>query len=165
MQSNISIDVTAPPELVFALARDVERWPQLLPHYVRVDVEERLGPRGVVARMVARRPLVAALGLGLPVAWRSRAWSESEALRLRFVHRGGATAGMKVTWLIEPLANGTRITIEHDFQPRFKPWALVIDRLFTRPIASRTLATFKAIAEAVATSTRSGELPATNLSA
>jgi ribosome-associated toxin RatA of RatAB toxin-antitoxin module len=165
MHSSISIDVTAPPELIFTLARDVERWPRLLPHYVRVDVEERLGPRGVVARMVARRPLVAALGLGLPVAWRSRAWSESEALRLRFVHRGGATNGMNVTWRIDPIASGSRITIEHEFRPRFTPWALIIDRLFTRPIASRTLATFKAIAEAVASSPRSGEVPATNLSA
>jgi hypothetical protein len=86
-------------------------------------------------------------------------------LRLRFAHRGGATNGMSVTWRIEPLANGSRITIEHDFRPRFAPWALVVDRLFTRPIASRTLATFKAIAEAVAASrnSESGEPRTTNL--
>jgi ribosome-associated toxin RatA of RatAB toxin-antitoxin module len=165
VHSSISIDIAAPPDLVFALARDVERWPQLLPHYVRVDVEERLGARGVVARMVARRPLVPALGLGLPVAWRSRAWSEADGLRLRFAHRGGATDGMAVTWRIEPIGNGSRVTIEHDFRPRFLPWAVVVDRLFTQPIASRTLATFKAIAEAVAAATQSGEPRTTNRSA
>ena len=152
MRSTTSVDVAAPPALVFALARDITRWPQLLPHYVRVDVEERLGDVGdvaVVARMVARRALVPLLGIGLPVAWRSRAWSEPESLRLRFVHRGGATNGMDVTWRIEPTAEGTHIEIEHVFRPRLRPWAYVVDALFTRPISRRTLATFKAIAEAV----------------
>jgi len=152
VRSTTSVDVAAPPALVFALARDITRWPQLLPHYVRVDVEERLGDVGdvaVVARMVARRSLVPLLGIGLPVAWRSRAWSEPESLRLRFVHRGGATNGMDVTWRIEPTAEGTHVEIEHVFRPRLRPWAHVVDALFTRPISRRTLATFKAIAEAV----------------
>jgi hypothetical protein len=106
------------------------------------------------------------LGLGLPVAWRAVTWSEAEALRLRFVHRGGATAGMDVTWRIE--ADGTgrcRVEIEHDFRPRLPGWALLIDRAFTRPIARRTLATFRAIAEAVADLERPDESagsPATN---
>jgi hypothetical protein len=100
--------------------------------------------------MVARRPLIDRLGLGLPVAWRARAWSEPDTMRLRFTHRGGATAGMEVTWRIEPTAGGCRVSIEHDFRPRFGPWATIVDRAFTRPIATRTLASFKALAEALA---------------
>jgi ribosome-associated toxin RatA of RatAB toxin-antitoxin module len=149
VRSTISVHVAAPPALVFALARDVTLWPQLLPHYVRVDVEERLGDAAVVARMVARRPLVPLLGLGLTVAWRSRAWSEPDSLRLRFVHRGGATNGMDVTWRIEPTPGGTRVSIDHDFRPRVRPWAYFVDRAFTQPIAARTLRTFKALAEAI----------------
>jgi ribosome-associated toxin RatA of RatAB toxin-antitoxin module len=150
MRSEIGIDVAAPPDLVFRLARDIERWPRLLPHYAAVSVEERLHDGSTVAQLVARRPLVPVLGLGLPVAWRSRSWSESQTRRLRFVHRGGATNGMDVTWRIEPAGDGTRVTIEHDFRPRIAPWAAIVDRLFTRPIAGRTLATFKALAEALA---------------
>ncbi len=150
MRSTISIDVSAPASLVFRLARDVERWPRILPHYVRVrplarDVEGRL-----TAEMVARRPFVPVLGLGLPVAWRSRTWSEPDTMRLRFVHVGGATNGMDVTWRIEAKGDGCRVSIDHDFQPRVPGWAALVDRAFTRPIASRTLATFKAIAEALA---------------
>jgi ribosome-associated toxin RatA of RatAB toxin-antitoxin module len=148
VRSTISVEIAAPAPLVFALARDVTRWPQLLPHYVRVDVEERLA-EAVVARMVARRPLVPLLGLALPVAWRSRAWSEPESLRLRFVHRGGATNGMDVTWRIEPMPGGARVSIDHDFRPRVRPWAYLVDRAFTKPIATRTLRTFKALAEAI----------------
>ena len=150
MRSEIGIDVAAPPDLVFRLARDVERWPRLLPHYASVMIEERLPDGAVVARLVARRPLVPVLGIGLPVAWRSRSWSDPGSRRLRFVHRGGATSGMDVTWRIEPEGAGTRVTIEHDFRPRVPGWAALVDRLFTRPIAGRTLATFKAVAEAVA---------------
>ena len=155
MRSSIGIDIAAPAELVFRLARDVERWPELLPHYVSTRREGEADSEGrVVVRFVARRMLVGALGLGLPVVWRSRTWSEPHGRRLRFVHRGGATNGMDVTWRSEDRAGagavaGCHVEIEHDFRPRIPGWAWFIDRAFTRPIAGRTLATFRAIAEAV----------------
>jgi len=158
MKSAISIDVAASAEMVFALARDVERWPRLLAHYEDVRILERRSDGSVVARMIARRPVFGLLGIGLPVAWRSRTWSEPQACRIRFVHHGGATNGMDVTWRIETTGEGCRVTIEHDFRPRFAPWAPFIDRFFTRPIAGRTLAAFKTIAEAVA---GAGAAPAT----
>jgi hypothetical protein len=89
------------------------------------------------------------LGIGLPVAWRSRSWSDAARRELRFVHRGGATHGMDVTWRIEPAPGGSRVTIEHDFRPRLAAWAGVVDRLFTRPIAGRTLRTFRTLAESL----------------
>jgi ribosome-associated toxin RatA of RatAB toxin-antitoxin module len=150
VKSTIAIDVEAPASLVFRLARDIERWPRLLPHYVRVRPLERDADGRLTAEMVARRSLVPVLGLGLPVAWRSRTWSEPDTLRLRFVHLGGATNGMDVTWRIEPSDAGCQISIDHDFRPRVPGWAAFVDRAFTRPIASRTLASFKAIAEALA---------------
>ena len=87
MKSAISIDVAAPAEVVFALARDVERWPRLLAHYEDVRILERRPDGSVVARMIARRPVFGLLGIGLPVAWRSRTWSEPETCRIRFVHQ------------------------------------------------------------------------------
>lgn len=149
MRSTISIDIDAPPDLVFRLARDVERWPRLLPHYVAVRILARGDAGSVIARFVARREIVPALGIGLPVAWRSRTWNDPAALRLRFVHQGGATDGMDVTWRIESRGAGCRVSIDHEFEPRFAPWARLIERFFVRPIAGRTLAALKAIAEAV----------------
>jgi ribosome-associated toxin RatA of RatAB toxin-antitoxin module len=151
VRSTIGIDVAAPPETVFRLARDVERWPRLLPHYVAAA---RLGPPDgdgrLLVRFVAIRPVVRVLGLGIPVAWRSLTWSEPATCRLRFRHRGGATHGMDVTWRIEPRPGGSRVEIDHDFRPRAPGWAMLIDRLFTRPVAGRTLATFRDLAEALA---------------
>lgn len=161
MRSTIAIEVAAPARLVFDLARDVERWPDLLPHYVSVR-GARNEDGSVTARMVAMRAVVPAVGLGLPVAWRARTWSEVGALRLHFRHLGGATNGMDVTWRIEPTNAGCRVEIEHDFRPRIRPWATLVDRLFVRPIAGRTLRAFKSIAEAVARSDgASGANPST----
>jgi ribosome-associated toxin RatA of RatAB toxin-antitoxin module len=158
----IGIDVAAPADLVFRLARDVERWERLLPHYVRSRARERRPDGSLVADFIARRSLVDALGLSLPVTWRSRTWSEPETRRLRFVHVAGATRGMDVTWRIVPTSGGCRVDIEHDFRPRVPGLAAVVDRWFTRPIAGRTLATFKALAEALVDDDRSGSTQLTN---
>jgi hypothetical protein len=151
MHSTIGIDVDAPPGLVFAIASDVTRWERLLPHYVRSRAERRHHDGSVTCAFVARRSLIPVLGLGFPVAWRSRVWRDVDQRRLRFSHLGGVTAGMVVTWrLIPRVGDGTRLEIEHDFArgpadllPR------AIEQAFIRPIAGRTLATFKALAEAV----------------
>jgi ribosome-associated toxin RatA of RatAB toxin-antitoxin module len=146
MKSAIGIDIAAPPLVVFALARDVARWPDLLPHYRRAAVE-RIEPESRVVRFIAVRSGL----LRVPVVWRSRTWAEPETCRLRFVHLGGATRRMDVTWTIEAAEGGCRVTIEHRF-PAPRAWATFVDRAFTRPIAGQTLATFKAIAEALTSS-------------
>ena len=148
MRSSIAVDVRAPARLVFELARDVERWPDLLPHYRTVHVLDRHDDESVTARMVAIRPLLRRLGYGIPVTWRARVRGDPAGPGLSFRHLGGATDGMAVTWGFEPNDDGCRVTIEHVFEPRFPGWATFVDSLFVRPIAGRTLASFKAIAEA-----------------
>jgi len=159
VHTTIAIEIEAPAQLVFGLARRVERWDRILPHYARSRVVERRPDGSLVVDFVARRPLIGLLGLGLPVAWRSRTWSEPEPLRLRFVHVAGATRGMDVTWRIEPTATGCRVSIDHDFRPRVPGFAALVDRWFTRAIAGRTLATVKALAESL----ESEPVPATNI--
>jgi ribosome-associated toxin RatA of RatAB toxin-antitoxin module len=171
MHSTIGIDIAASPELVYRLARDVTRWAQLLPHYAR-SVTVRTDADGVlVCDFIARRPFVPVLGLGIPVTWRSRTSHDPTTRRLRFVHVAGATKGMDVTWRIEsvaaggdgePARDGSAVTIEHEFAPRLPGFAAFVDRFFTRPIAGRTLATFKALAEAMHEASQSSTAAPTN---
>jgi ribosome-associated toxin RatA of RatAB toxin-antitoxin module len=150
MLSTIGIDICAPPDIVFAVAHDVTRWQRLLPHYSRSRAERRHADGSVTCSFVARRPLVGLLGIDLPVAWRSRVSVDRARYRLYFRHLGGATAGMVVTWHIEPAEGGTRVEIEHRFERG--PAELlpsIVDRYFTRPIAGRTLATFRDLAESL----------------
>ena len=63
---------------------------------------------------------------------------------------------------IEPLGaggpgTGSRVEIRHDFRPRVPAFAAFVDALFTRPIAGRTLATFKALAETLAGDAQAAE--------
>ncbi len=151
MRSSLGIAMGATPEQVYALVRDVARWPDLLPHYSRVIVEREVdGHR--MARMVARRWFGP---LPIPVTWRAEQWadaSDPSELRLHFRHVRGVTRGMRVTWRITATPTGARVVIEHDFRRslpllgnEFLPH--VIDRWFTRPIAARTLRTFRGLAE------------------
>jgi len=157
VHSTIGIRIEAPPERVLALAGDIARWPVLLPHYRRVTVH---GHRA--GRVVAQMGAVRAFGpLPFPVAWRTEQWSDVSDpidLRLRFRHIRGVTKGMDVTWHIRARAGGSDVTIEHDFQRRIpligrRLLPAAVDRFFTRPIAGRTLATFKHLAEDASTPT------------
>lgn len=154
MRSEIAIDVAAPASVVFDLARDVARWPDLLPHYRKVTIHSR-DDGHVIATMAAVRSIGR---LGVPVAWRTEQWaddSDPSDLLLHFTHIAGPTRGMAVTWHIRPTDTGSRVTIEHDFSRRLsllgtEVFPRSVDRLFVRPIAGRTLATFKALAESAA---------------
>ena len=94
--------------------------------------------------------------LTVPVTWRAEHWpddSDDDDLRLHFRHVRGVTRGMRVSWHIRPDSQGgTRVILEHAFERGlpllgrdFLP--ALVNRLFVRPIAGRTLATFKALAE------------------
>ena len=155
MRSSIGIEVAASASTVYNLAHEVERWPEMLPHYRSVTVRSR-DHNGVVADLRATRRLGP---LRIPVGWRSRSWSDgsdADDLRLRFVHLAGPTRGMDVTWHIRP-TGGTSCSavIVHDFS-RHLPllgdelFPRIVDRWFTRPIAGQTLRSFKALAERAA---------------
>ena len=154
MRSEIGIDVDAPPRRIYDLASHVERWPELLPHYRQVTVESHDG-----ARMRAKMEAVRRFGpLDVPVSWTAEQCSDPSDeldLQLRFHHVRGPTRDMHVTWHIRPRdgrPDRAHVTIEHVFSralPLLGPDAVpkIIDRLFVRPIAGRTLATFKSLAE------------------
>jgi ribosome-associated toxin RatA of RatAB toxin-antitoxin module len=152
LRSRIETNVDATGERIFDLARDVTKWPMLLPHYQKVTVMSRDGDRLVAMMRAVRR-----FGpFRIPVGWRSRTWAEPgdpNDLRLRFEHVAGPTRGMDVTWHITPTADGgASIAIVHDFSRRLpvlgsEIFPAIVDRLFVRPIAGETLATFKRLAE------------------
>jgi aromatase len=154
VRSELSIDIEAQPSRVFELASDIARWPELLPHYRKVTIQSRKGNR-TLAQMTATRKFGP---ISLPVTWQAEEWPDSANpadLQLHFRHVRGVTRGMDVTWHIRPAADSgaaSYVTIEHLFSrplPIVGPDVLpkFIDRFFVKPIASRTLATFKRLAE------------------
>jgi ribosome-associated toxin RatA of RatAB toxin-antitoxin module len=141
--------VSAAPDLVFAAAADVERWPGILPHYRYVRMLERR-PGGGVVEMSANRPFGP---LNWPTWWVSEMWVDPGRREVRYHHIRGVTRGMEVLWSVEPAGTGTRATIVHQWNG--PAWPLirrpaaewVIGPVFVHGIASRTLAGIARAAE------------------
>jgi len=145
MKSRLHVLMHAPWERIFPLAAEVERWPQILPHYRYVrPVADPDGERRFA--MGARRGLI-------PVTWEAIQRPLPEERSIEFVHTGGVTKGMWVAWRFEPVAGGTNVSIEHrlelgwpiigDFAARY-----VIGPQFIEAIAERTLHRIRELAEA-----------------
>ena len=133
----------APREEIFALVRDLSRWPALLPHYRRVDFLRKEGERDIV-RMAATRS-------GIPISWVSAFEADEGSLELRFEHLRMWTRGMLVVWTFNPTRDGTRVEIVHDLTFRVRPLAWlaepIIGGFFIENIARKTLRTFQQIVE------------------
>lgn len=147
--------VRAPAVAIFALARDVERWPVLLPHYRAVRFVERTSDGGGVVTMEADRPFGP---FGWPTSWTSEMQvhdAPGEAPWIRFRHVRGVTRRMEVLWAFreDRGAATTTVTILHLWNgpdwPLIGAWAArdVIGPVFVHGIASRTLAGLARVAE------------------
>ena len=145
------LEVRAPLRRIFALARDVSRWPEHLPHYrfVRFNRQEMDG--GGVVEMSANRQFGL---LDWPTWWRSDMQVIDSAPAVRFRHVAGITRGMDVEWSFEPTPAGTHVRVLHVWNG--PGWPLVgeiaattvIGPVFVHGIASRTLAGLARVAEA-----------------
>jgi hypothetical protein len=144
MRSRINLVMRAPIERIFPLAAEVERWPQILPHYRYVrrlpGVERRFA-------MGARRGAI-------PVRWEAIQRPLPAERRIEFLHTGGVTSGMQVAWRFDERDDGTTdVSIEHRLE---LGWPLigelvarhVIGPQFIEAIAGRTLARVRELAEA-----------------
>ena len=149
---------TAPLEIIFDLAADVEHWTAYLSHYRYVRFQDRRADGGGVVEMSADRDFGA-------LAWPTWWTSEMSVTRpgsgappsIRFRHVRGVTKGMDVEWTFSPSKDGTLVRIVHVWNgPR---WPLigdvaaraVIGPVFVHGIASRTLAGLAHAAERRAT--------------
>lgn len=144
MQSEIAITIQADPDAVFTLAADVERWPEILPHYRWVRRRRQIGARRIL-EMAARRDFY-------PVRWTAVVEPLPDQRLLRFRHIKGPTKGMEVEWRITPVEGGTHVVIWHSFVstlPLIGPFfaEYIAGRLFINNIAGKTLRRMKEFAE------------------
>jgi hypothetical protein len=141
----------APADVAFRVAADVERWPDILPHYrwVRFQRKDGFG-RGRVD-MAAWRPFP---GLKYPTWWSSDMQADEGARTVVYRHVDGITRGMDVVWAVEELApHESHLSIVHEWSG--PAWPLigrkaadwVIGPHFISHIAGRTLAGVAAEAE------------------
>jgi ribosome-associated toxin RatA of RatAB toxin-antitoxin module len=148
---NLSDEITirAPLIKAFAVASNLPRWPEFLPHY-RSNRFISQTPSGGIVRM-------SCVSSRIGVTWISEFRIDPANRQLHFLHRKStlnATRGMKVTWDFEELPGGfVHVTIRHRHDPK---WAFigpaltswVVGRFFIHDIAGKTLAGLKKKVEA-----------------
>lgn len=144
MKSVTRVSVSAPYERIFPLAAEIERWPEILPHYRYVRRLDDIGDERQYAMGARRGPI--------RVSWRAIQRPLPAARRIEFVHTGGVTRGMRVAWRFEPMGEAWDVSIEHDLQLGWPViGGIVADRIvgphFIDAIAGRTLRTIKRLAE------------------
>ena len=153
MRAENTILIRAPLDEIYQLAAAVERWPAFLPHYRYVRVREERG-RARLLEMAARRGWI-------PVWWMARQECQPDVPEIRFRHVRGITTGMDVTWRFAPGPEGVWVSIHHNLNLEWpivgRPIAdRIIGPLFVEPIAARTLARIKLLAEARTENTLEG---------
>lgn len=107
MHTRNEIVIAAPGSLCLELARDVERWPEILPHYREVRFLRRDGPGRGRVRMSAYRHFGP---LPWPTWWASEMVTDEEAGEVRYRHVAGITRGMEVLWELRPMPDVPRWT-------------------------------------------------------
>ena len=157
MQTETAIMMLGPLPRIVELAADVERWPEILPHYRWVTLLEGGGDRKVV-EMAARRGR-------FPVRWRAiQEIDRSGPIPvITYRHIWGPTRGMDVAWTFTETPEGIRVAINHQFHP---PWPVVgnvitnhvIGPQFIEHIAGLTLSTIKQIVEREHAATSAGTI-------
>jgi ribosome-associated toxin RatA of RatAB toxin-antitoxin module len=149
MQTETATLMQGPLPHIVDLAADIERWPEILPHYRWVTLLEGGGDRKVV-EMAARRGR-------FPLRWRAVQEIDRSGPTpvIAYRHIWGPTRGMDVAWTfteIPEVPGGVHVAINHRFQP---PWPVVgnlitdhiIGPRFIEHIAGLTLSTIKQIVE------------------
>jgi ribosome-associated toxin RatA of RatAB toxin-antitoxin module len=141
MYTRNEITINCDQETAFQFARQVERWPMLLPHYRGVQFEEGSSEEGGLVMMKAVRPFKP---FGWPVWWVSQMDIDQQRRSVFYKHVRGVTAGMEVEWQIEPQGHKdqVKVVIIHRWlQPPFgrKLASGMIGDLFVYAIADRTL--------------------------
>ena len=146
MHTDTTTMMRGPLPRIVELAADVERWPEILPHYRWVTLLEGGGDRKVV-EMAARRGR-------FPLRWRAvQDIDRSKATPvIAFRHIWGPTRGMDVAWTFKETPDGVQVTITHLFRP---PWPVagnlvtnqIIGPHFIEHVAALTLSTIKDLVE------------------
>ena len=144
------VRIEAPYDRIFDLAADIERWPEILPHYRYV---RRVGGAETPDE---RRFAMGARRGRIPVSWEATQRPLRAQRRIEFHHTGGVTRGMDVAWRFDLVPDAGRetwdVSIEHELDLR---WPVIgrfaADRVigphFIDAIAGRTLRRIRAIAE------------------
>ena len=102
-----SIIIKGKLEDVYALAEDVERYPEFIPGY-KGEVLSKEGNKSTLQRVVEI--------MGNQITWKSVATFQKNEWMIEFEQIEGPLKGMIAKWIFERVPEGTKSIIVHDFE-------------------------------------------------
>lgn len=148
VDSSIHIDV--PPAQVFDLARQVERFPEIMPNIVSVEVAERDGDT-TVTKWVASVP-----ELGTKLGWTEEDVWDPQALTCDFHQIGGEYGKFEGRWTFEPDGEGTLFTFKLEVEYDVPLLGALLKGLIAKKAKENVSATLQGIKKAAEAQHRSG---------
>ncbi|HEY0867175.1 MAG TPA: SRPBCC family protein [Fimbriimonas sp.] len=148
MNTSNQVLIRGDREHIYRLASQVERWPDILPHYRAVDILDGDSRSRTVRMRCFRR-----FGpVNWPCQWLAEQELDPEAGKIRYRHLAGPAKGMRVEWSLECCGDSVRTTITHLFEPRIPIFGSIysdriVGPLFVSRIAGQTLETIKRYVE------------------
>jgi aromatase len=137
-----SVVIDAPPDLVWDMTNDVERWPELFTEYAEATVLERNGD--TVRFRLSMHPDEN----GKVWSWVSERTADrlTRTVKARRVETGPFDY-MNIEWFYEPAGNGTRMRWVQEFH--MKPGAPLDDAQMTERLNTNTAVQMSVIKEKV----------------
>lgn len=150
--------IRAPAGACFRAAADVERWPEILPHYRWVRFHHKDSFAHGIVEMAAWRDFAGPARY--PTWWLSRMRADPAVPAVYYRHIEGVTRGMEVEWSFHARDETTTLVrITHAWDGPAWPligrlaWTRIIGPHFVSAIAQRTLAGVAAEIERTAAGT------------
>ena len=125
-QFSVTVDIPAPPDRVWAVIADVERWPEWTPTVSRIQRRDP-GPLAVGSRALIRQPKLP------PAMWRVSELHEGQGFTWATRSPGVC---VEAEHRVDPTANGSRATLS----VRFTGWLGPLVARLTRNLNQRYLA-------------------------
>lgn len=123
------IVIAAPPERVYGIAKEVERFPEFLPNVQSVAIREREGAR-VVSEWVGMVP-----EFRRTIRWLEEDIWEDSALRCRFRSLSGDWDRYEGTWAFFPEGDATRVALDISYDYNVPLIGPLIQKLLRKLVA------------------------------
>ena len=145
MHAENTITIKAPIDKIFAIASDLSKWPEILPHYRWVRFLNKSDGHSIV-NMAARRGQI-------PIQWTSEYWVDSKKTEMHFKHLKAFTKGMHVIWTFTSKEEAVEVRIRHDLDSAIPILGrfiseVIIAKFFIHHVANQTLKHMKLYLEA-----------------
>lgn len=140
-QVESSVVIKGDPQSVYALAKDMESYPQFMEDVVSIKVIER-SPGRTITDWHARLQ-------GKPMRWQEEDLFDDAKPHIRYRQVSGDLKKFEGDWFFEPVEGGTKVTLTVDFELGIPMFAAMLNPVAKLVVKNNTDSMLKGMKEKV----------------